>query len=327
MTRRFPPIVPTPMQNANLRFTSPTLNIARKIFLLAVVLVATASSQSFAADAKPAAPDPSTNKALAELVKNGAKLYYLGNYAGLDGWLAVKDGKVQTVYQSDKNTFMMAGYLFAPNGDNITGEQVKKLAAENKEVAQFVEPSPPKDTPKETAKAATKETKSGDQQLSAGERALKELKPNPGVTLGSKADAPILFVLISPGLAECKKFWLDIRDEVKKGNLRVRLFPAGIRGTDDERAAAMLLQSKDPLTAWDKFADGDVKALAGTPDPASIAKADINTAFITEWRFPTAPYILYRGKDGKVKVVQGQPSDPKTLLGDAAPETPETVKP
>ena len=279
--------------------------------------VASAGSAPTAATTQPADPDPSKSPALAALQKSGAKLYYLGQYAGLDGWLAVKDGKMQTIYKNDKDTFALAGLLFAPNGDNLTTDQIKKLSATNKEVADAV-----------AGKVDSSSTTANkDASLSAGEQLLKALRNNPNVTLGAKDDAPTLYVLISPGIPACKTFWQNIRASVKSGTVRVKLYPAGLKDSEDERVSANLLQAKDPYAAWDKYVEGDTKTLSVKAEQPAIDKVATNTALIDKWKFPTAPYIVYRGKDGKVKVVQGAPADVKPILDDASPETTESAKP
>jgi hypothetical protein len=166
-----------------------------------------------------------------------------------------------------------------------------------------------------------------DAALPAGERLLKELEAAPGVTLGSNRDAPLLYVFVMPDNPACRKIWNDVSAAVKAGKLRVRLFPAGLKGSNDERAAARLLASPHPLAAWDKYAGGDSAALAGKPAPAALDKVRILTALIDRWRFPAAPYLVYRGRDGQVKVVEGTPTDSQAVIGDAAPEQRKGAKP
>jgi protein-disulfide isomerase len=223
----------------------------------------------------------------------------------------------------------MVGYLFAPNGENITSRQVKKLKATNKELAAMAAVETTNDlpaaatAPNASAPAATQTPPVTEIFLPAGERLMKELGRSSGVTLGAKADAPLLYVLLSPSCDACKTFWKSVRDLVQKGALRVRLFPAGITDSEDERASGQLLRAADPLAAWDKYANGDASALAGVATPASLDQVRATTALITRWSLPTAPYILYRAKNGQVKVVQGAPEKPQAVIDDIAPEKPE----
>lgn len=332
-----PAITSTPMHNAKTSLLSFSCLQRSSLCLIGAGLFSLLPAQVFAASE----PDPATSPVLAELIKNGAKMFYLGHYADLDGWLAAKGDDVRVIYKSDKNNFYTVGYLFAPNGDNITTEQLHKLGQAHPELSITVEGQPDlkpsaqaeKTAAEKAAAAALPKTESKAEIKNeapiepAGERLLKLMKAGAGVTLGSKADIPLLFVMFSPSMPDCVKFWKDIRDRVKKSDVRLRMLPAALANTSDEVLAALLLESKDPLRAWDKFADGDKKQLLGKPDQKSINKVRDNTDIVTKWRFQAAPYILYRAKDGKVKVVQGEPTDLNTVINDAAPETPEASQP
>ena len=162
-----------------------------------------------------------------------------------------------------------------------------------------------------------------DLKLTPGERFLKLLQKSPGVTLGSSHDAPLIFALVLPGSPACKSFWGKIRDSVATGKVTLRLFPAGLTDSDDERVGAMLLRSPDPMKAWDRYASGDASALAGKPDAASRDKVGTNTALIDRWQIPVAPYLVYRARNGQVKVVEGVPADINAVIADAMPANTE----
>lgn len=287
------------------------------------------ASRPFAADASPEPDISAANPALATMAKNGIKFFYLGREAGIDGWIGVKDGQIQTFYRPTNNDYVLVGYLFGPRGENLTGAQVKKLMASNKELAALTGAPPPKaDAPKTDAP----KTETAGAPPSAGERLLKELQENAGVTFGSNNDAPLLYAIMSPSCLDCHEFWRNAGGSLASGLLRIRLYVAGLKDSYDERIAAELLQSPDPLAAWNKYAAGDSSLLNGKAgqvalDQAALDKVRALTALIDKWRLPTAPYFLYRAKNGQVKVVQGKPSDLQAIIGDAAPEKPGVIKP
>jgi hypothetical protein len=37
------------------------------------------------------------------------------------------------------------------------------------------------------------------------------------------------------------------------------------------------------------------------------------------WRIGTTPTLVYRGKDGKIKILQGEPDNADAVLNDLAP--------
>ncbi len=295
----------------------------RRSFALCLLMAMVVSASCFAAPKK-SEPDPTTNPALAALAKSGAKFFYMGRNAGLDGWVAVKDGQTQVIYKPGDDSYVLVGYLFDPKGENLTAAQVKKLTENNKELAALA--ATPTKTEAEAPKDPAANVSPADLMLPAGERLLKEMQRSYGVTLGGNEAAPMLYVAISPSAPPCKNFWKDVRDKVQQGALRLRLYPAGLKDSSDEREAARLLTAADPLAAWDKYAGGDATALAGVADKTAIDHVQANTALVTRWKFPVAPYILYRDKAGKVKVVQGAPQKPQDIISDAAPENkaPET---
>jgi len=176
----------------------------------------------------------------------------------------------------------------------------------------------------EPAAAAPAQQANTKDALPPGERLLKDFKKSYGITLGAKADAPLLIVAMTPTCPNCKLFWKGARDSVSKGALRVRLYPAGIKDSLDEHTAALLLQASDPLKVWNQYVDGNTAALIGKPSPQSIEHVRDNTALINRWHFPVAPYIVYRAKNGQVKVVQGAPAKLEDVLNDAGPEKPES---
>jgi hypothetical protein len=109
-----------------------------------------------------------------------------------------------------------------------------------------------------------------------------------------------------------------LRDSVMKNSIRVHLVPIG-RNDEDERASALLLQAADPLNAWNKYVDGDKTQLAGTPDRKLIEKVQANHVVTDRWSINETPYMLYRSKDGKIKVLAGEPKDSAQLLSDIGP--------
>jgi hypothetical protein len=40
---------------------------------------------------------------------------------------------------------------------------------------------------------------------------------------------------------------------------------------------------------------------------------------IDAWHIEQTPYIVYRARDGQVKIVQGEPERPETIINDVAP--------
>ena len=285
------------------------------IACLALVLI------NSAALAAPAAPDAAANPVLASLQKSGAKLYYLGKRMGLDGWFIIKSGQVQMVYASPDNKGALIGALFGENGENITAAQINTLVQNNKEVADAISSAGKEQAAiaqvGSPAPVAAPVTSAGlpAAPLSPGERLVHDLSIASSVVVGN-ASAPELLMVMDPHCPHCQATWKALRETVMKGGLHIRMVPIGTENTDNERAAAVFLGVSDPLNAWDKYVQGDKAPLDGVPSATALAAVRANHAMIDAWSIKDTPYLVYRGKDGKVKVVIGEPSKVSTVLGD-----------
>ena len=280
-----------------------------KRFLIARLLLAGIHTDVWAAPS--GTPDWSTNPVLTSIQKAGAKLYYLGARFGMDGWFIVKDGQVQIAYSTPDNKGALVGALFGEDGENITSLQVGNLVKNNKEVADLIATAQKEQaaisqvgTPSAAASAPTSSTLPST-PLSPGERLFHDLSLASTVVVGNSS-APEIMMVMDPRCPHCQATWKALRESVTKGTIHIRMIPIGGQDTDNERAAAVFLGTSDPLTAWDKYVSGDFSTLAGQPSEAALAAIRANHAVIDNWSIKTTPYIVYRAKDGKIKIVMGE---------------------
>lgn len=297
---------------------------AALVLLQVAPALAVAASPAVSSPIISATPDPATNPVLAGFQKMGAKFYYLGKNAGLDGWFIVKDGQVQILYSTPDNKAALLGALFGANGDNITITQIARLVQSNKEVADLIASaqkeqaaiaqvgSPLPAAPAAGLGAAGLPTET----LSPGERLIHDLSGASNVVIGPNASSPEILMVMDPNCPRCQATWKILREIVLKGSLHLRMIPIGTPDSEDERAAAVLLGSSDATNAWDKYVAGDKTQLAGTPKAAALVAVRANHIVIDNWKIQKTPYLVYRAKDGKVKVVEGEPSALPPVLGD-----------
>jgi hypothetical protein len=261
-----------------------------------------AGGSAFAAGA--AAPDPTANGALAAIIKEGGKVFYLGNDHALNGWFAVENGVVQILYQTPDNKGVVAGSMFGPNNERVTPVQVAKLIKDNKEVADMIE-------------AAKKATDAAAQTSATplGERLMHDLQSATTIVIG-KASSPEILMVMDTHCLHCQATWKMIRDRVFKGDVHLRLIPIGDANSDSERAAAVFVGIPDPINTWNKYIEGDHAVLDGTPSDSAVQNIRANHVLIDKWNVQMTPYLVYRGKDSKVKILQGEPENVSTLLAD-----------
>jgi len=256
------------------------------------------------------APDPAAIPALAKFLKAGAKAYYMGAHSGLEGWFIIENGQVQMAYTTPDGKSLLTGVMFDENGANVSTAQFRELFDHNKDVKDFFQGRTQLALVK--AKAAVAAASS-----SPGERLLGDLGNAAGVTIGA-AGAPQMTMVMDPNCPHCRKTWDMLRADVLGNKLQIRMIPIGLDPADDP-VAARLLEAPDPLHAWDQYVAGDKSALAGTPTAADLAAVHANHVLIDAWHIGYTPYIVYRAVDGQVKIVEGEPKDPATILADLEP--------
>lgn len=302
-----------------------------------IVPAQSASAQSTLFNRNAVPPDVNSIPILNGIVHNGAKLYYMGERSGLHGWFIVKDGQIQMIYvTSDKKTAII-GAVFTAEGDNVTSPQIEALAASNAEVSGIINgparqqeeiiragaipggaASVPSSVPANAQNAAAPAAKDAVPMvaLSPGDRLYQDLKAAAGVRAGTNETSEILMI-VSPTCPHCKATWRALRDYVKNGSVSVKLIPVTNDPKKDEtRAAAQLLKAANPVETWDKYVEGDASALGGEADPIQLKAVLANTELLLKWNIQATPYLVYRSKDGRVKIVQGEPQRMPAVLSD-----------
>ncbi len=281
-------------------------------------------------------PDINAIPVLMNLVKSGGKLYFLGERSGMLGWFIIKDGQVQIIYLSpDKQTALIGG-MFSAQGENVTSPQISALVEKNTEVKALLSgtaqqqrevynagaPDGAGSVPagEHKAEAASQGGASlgglPSAALSPGERLMQDLKAAAGVTMGQNESAELIMVA-APDCPNCKKTWMELRDSVRNNKIQVRVVPVyNSTGEGEIRVAAQLLKTANPLEAWDRYVEGDAAALAGEPDDMARRAVIGNLNLVAKWNIQGYPYMVYRGKDGRIKIVQGKPERMAAVLTD-----------
>jgi thiol:disulfide interchange protein DsbG len=302
------------------------MSLSRQLLSILFVFLLLLSGAAHAAPETPkkSDPNPGTNPVLASIISMGAKLYYIGSYAGLDGWFIVKDGQVQIAYALKDGKSIVVGALFGENGDNMTSKQVQELLDKNPELSATLNKSMAEKSaigPAMSTLVPNGVNVAAASTMSPGEKLLQDLEKSYGVNLGTNTAAPQIQMIMDPNCPHCQATWRRLRDLVKANKLQIRLVPIGAENSDNERAAGQLLKSTDPLNAWDKYVGdkpgaGDKSQLAGTAPDEQVAWVRANFALVAMWKIQITPYLVYRDKDGKVKIIQGEVENTAALLSD-----------
>lgn len=265
---------------------------------------------------KEPAPDVMSVPALSNLIKGGASLYHLGQRSDMHGWLIVQDGRIQMIYLSpDKQTVLIGG-MFSSQGDNVTSPQVESLLDRNGEVRAIFEGPSNQAQAQQPLPSSQPSAQPPQENLSPGERLMRDIQAASSVTLGGSTKAT-LYMVVAPSCPNCKSTWKELKDAVTQGRLQVHLIPAyNSEGPNERAMAARLLRVDNPLEAWNRFVDGDNQALVGQAQPQDLEAVDSNMNLISKWNIQGFPYLVYRGRDGQVKIVQGRPQRIGAVLDD-----------
>ncbi len=248
----------------------------------------------------PRLPTPIQN-----LVDEGAQIRYLGNEHGLDAWLTIKQGQEQYFYVKPDGSAFVMGLLFDNKGQLETVKQVARLRGEegNAILDQLTD---------DTAFSSAQDSAAFK---SPAERLFLDIEASNWVTLGVTG-APVLYSFVDPQCGHCHAFINELRQAklFEKGKLQMRMIPVGFK-EESKAQAAFLMASPNPQDKWFRHMDGDKEAL---PAKAEINQQGVerNLSVMQSWEFNVTPMVIYRAKDGKVKIVRGRPKDVEALIKD-----------
>jgi thiol:disulfide interchange protein DsbG len=292
-------------------------------YICLALLMCFLSAPVFAETAQPDVPAPIQN-----LVASGAQLRYLGQDYGLNGWLVLKNGQEQYFYSTPDGQAVMMGILFNNKGDTVTLKQINELrkkegpaidklagfdasplAADGaKAPAQTTVPtsvSPDFTNPEALLKSAVKPK---SEQLFDGVEASNWIK------LGADK-APVIYTFIDPECPHCHDLIQNIRKSgyLEQGLLQLRLIPVGVLTENSLTEAAYLLASPDPQKDLYRHLDGEKNVLLVDKN-VNTQGVQRNIKLMQDWKLDVTPFSVYRGLDGKVKILQGVPDDLKKII-------------
>jgi thiol:disulfide interchange protein DsbG len=274
------------------------MKILKSLILAAALLMPlSALAQNSAA---PSLPEPIQN-----LADEGAQVRYLGREHGLDGWITIKNGQEQYFYVlPDKSAFLM-GILFNGDGKALTIQQIQKLRGDDAGTLDSLTGT------EETAPATVSDAFKFE---SPSERLYHDIEQSNWIPLGEDG-APIVYSFIDPQCPHCHAFIDQLRDGLlQTGAVQVRIIPVGFK--DETKAqAAYLLATPSGAEKFLKHLDGDTTAL---PAKSDINQQGVqrNLAIMQSWKFDVTPLLIYRAKDGSVKLLRGKPQDINALVSD-----------
>ena len=279
---------------------------------LLIALSITSCFVFFAESARAQGNDPKMPDALKVLAERGAQSRYLGTKHGMQGWVTIFKGQEQYYYVTPDGQGFVMGLLFDKDGAMATVNQVRDLQQASGDALDIlaIDKKEDKLDLAEAKKIADKEF----EYKSPAERMFADIENSNWISFG-KEGAPVIYSIMDPQCSHCHAFMNDLRGGyIEKGLVQIRVIPVGFR-QETLAQAAVLLASSDPKERWYKHLDGDTTALP-VDDKTDTQGVQKNLSLMQAWKFDVTPMTVYRGKDGKVKIVRGRAGDINKILAD-----------
>lgn len=274
-----------------------------RLLALSILAYGLSTCELHAQDAIPQLPAP-----IQTLVDEGAQIRFLGREKGFDAWLTMKNGQEQYFYVlPDRSAFLM-GVLFDEKGEMITLDQVQRLQNSDGDLLDVLA------NESLVTDGNSKAQEQAFEFKTPSERLYYDIENSNWVPIG-ETGAPIIYSFIDPQCPHCHTFIETIRkDYIEKGRVQVRMIPVGFR-EETKAQAAFLMATPNPEERWFKHMDGDETAL---PAKSELNQQGVqrNLSVMQSWKLNVTPMIIYRGKDGQVKIVRGKPQDPAGMIAD-----------
>lgn len=254
---------------------------------------------------------PDMPEALQILVDRGAQARYLGTRHGMQGWVTIFQGQEQYYYVTPNGEGFIMGLLFDKDGKMATIEQVRDLQSQSDDVLDFLAVDK---APDEALSTAIQKTNEAFEYKTPAERMFADVENSNWIKFG-RDGAPVIYSFMDPQCPHCHEFMNDLRASyIEKGLIQVRMIPVGFR-EETLAQSAFLLAAPDAKDRWYKHLDGDKSAL---PAKAQTSTQGIqkNLALMQTWKFDVTPMTIYRGKDGKVKLIRGRAGNMSEILAD-----------
>jgi hypothetical protein len=290
-------------------------------FILCLLLVSVFATPVFAAKQKAAAPEKTaggkTDDALVEpdpdsvpvlqKVKGSRKELaydYLGNRFGVDAWLLSGPNVMQIVYTTKTNpSAMIGGALVGPDGKEVGSDMIKQFMVKYPERAQEI-----------LALVRTQVTsgqvdKPAAAANSPSEILWQKLQQGGKITFGTNKDAPVLFAVLDPVAPATMDVWKHLGPIAKDNKIILNILPLGLTTADSIMEIATTLGDQDPQGAWEKLMNGQASVKTGTPDSTGVLGMKANVDLAQSLNLRNLPLIVYRDKDGKIRIIQGVPKD------------------
>ena len=257
------------------------------------------------ADKKTIEPNPEDNPVLKKLRAGNAKLAYdyLGHHLNRDVWLLSGPGIMQIIYLSENSPgAMIGGALIGEDGKEISSVITREFMTKYPERAQEIVV---------TVRSNETEEKTASKQAatSPSEILWDKLHQGGRILFGAEKGAPVVFAVMDPAQGRSHDLWKQFQPAIKEKKISLYILPLAVTNADGILEIAHILGGKNPQELWTKTMEGHSAVTVETPDSNGVLGMKANVELAQSLNLRNIPFIVYRGKEGKVRIINGVPND------------------
>lgn len=288
-----------------------------RILIVGLMALAFGTLDAVAAGAKKANAAPEYPPALNKFVEVNADILKLGDPHGLPMWAVSKRDKTAIVFTSPDGQLLIPGPVFGANGENLSESELEAVLRRKGALNGGETVAPSSASPGAAPAASDQPASSGG---GTGAQLLADFEKSFWIPAGDSR-APVVYMMVDPECGYSRDAWKILsKSFLDSGGVQVRLVPVGRIAKDSERLAALVVGSSDARSTWDAIARGEANLDGQEAATSSYDAVKANTAMLDKWANRRIrielPFFVYRGGDGRVKVVSGEPDSMQSVISD-----------
>jgi len=277
-------------------------------------------------------------KALMELIDEGAQVYFLGEFEGMNGWALVRNGQPEYFYENPQRTALVMGLMFNEDGEVVTISQLQDLyrrigddmyaatgglsnnattTTPSQNITQSITNVP------QNLEAAIPTSPQGEitplyrqlqeHEITPAHRMYTDLAKSNWMTMNEDGLYEVA-AFIDPDCPHCRNMIKTLAPVIKEKQIKLRIIPVGMSEASLKKSA-VLLASENPVQRLVDYVSGNGEALK-IPDTINTKAVDSNVSTMLKYGFDVTPVIVYRTLDNKIRMIRGAPANYDILIND-----------
>jgi thiol:disulfide interchange protein DsbG len=201
--------------------------------------------------------------------------------AGFHGFVGNYHGHPIPIYLLPDGTHVVIGTLLDTNGHDLTGPAMQKVANAGRPTSQW-----------------------------------KQLQDASWFVAGNPHAKHVVYAFMDTRCPFCHQLWSESKPFLKSGKVQLRVILVAVITSASLPEGALVLDSNDPLRAWQKNEQGfghNPKPAPDTGSAVSRAKIKANSALMQGLGFRGTPAVVYKDAQGHIRTLVGAPRSSAVL--------------